>query len=177
MSTYTVKATQISNRDANPKVLTDPYIAGGTLAVAEGYVATAGAADGVGSKYIMFEIPSNARVEAVKILASALGTGCTLSVGVYWPTYIPQGTGLSSSIANTAINTALFASALAASNANTVTDITNQSTTNGIANQELPLWQAAGLAADPGVPLDIVVYVAGAVAAAGLVGLRCSYQF
>lgn len=177
MSTYVVKATQISNRDANPKVLTDGFVAGGTFGNAEGYVATHGAADGAGSTYLMFEVPSNARVEAVKILTSALGTGCTLDVGVYWPTYIPAGTGLASSIANTAINTALFASALAASNANTVTDVTNQSTNNGIANQELPLWQAAGLASDPDMPLDIVVHVAGAVAAAGLIGLHASYVY
>lgn len=175
MTTYNIKSTIISNRDATPKVLTDPFVGGGALRSCEGYVQTNGAADGVGSTYRMLQIPSNARVEAVKIAADALGTGCTLSVGVWWPTYIPVGAGLSASVASTVINTAFFASALAASNANALTDITNQSTNNTIVKQELPLWQACGLATDPGIDLDLVVYVAGAVAAQGYIGLKAAY--
>lgn len=175
MSTFIVSSTAIANRDATPKVLTDSYVAGGGLQAAEGYVQTKGATDGVGSVYRMLSVPSNARLEAIKIAADALGTGCTLSVGVWWPSYIPLGSGLASSIANTVINTALFASALAASNANAWTDITNQSTNNSIANNELPLWNACGLATDPLMDLDICVYVAGAVAAQGYVGLKAAY--
>ena len=40
--------------------------------------------------------------------------------------------------------------------------MTNQSGNNTIPNQEISLWQAAGLLADPGVDLDIVATVAGA---------------
>lgn len=176
MTTYNLKSTIITNRDATPKVLSDPYLAGSVNAV-EGYVQTNGAADGVGSTYRLLQIPSNARVEAVKIQADALATGCTLSVGVWYPTYIPVGAGLAASVASTVINTALFASAMAASNATASTDITNQSTNNSIVNQELPLWKAAGLASDPGIDLDIVVYVAGAVAAQGYIGLKAAYVF
>lgn len=175
MSTFIVSSTVITNRDATPKVLTDAYISGGRVMAAEGYVQTAGATDGIGSIYRMLSIPSNARVDAVKIATNALGTGCTLNVGVYWPTFIPVGAGLASSIANTVINTTLFASALAASNANAITDITNQSTANTIQLQEVCLWQAAGLASDPNIDLDICVSVAGAVAAQGYIGLKASF--
>lgn len=175
MTTYNLLSTVISNRDATPKVLTDSYVAGGGLKAAEGYVQTFGLADAAGSTYRMLSIPSNARVESVKIQSDALGTGCTLDVGVWWPTFIPVGAGLAASVASTSINTALFAAAIAASNTNASTDITNQSTTNTIVNQELPLWQAAGLASDPGIDLDIVVYVHAAVAKQGYIGIKAVY--
>jgi hypothetical protein len=58
-----------------------------------------------------------------------------------------------------------------------LTDITNQSLANGIATQELPLWQAAGLASDPNIELDIVVYVAVANQIQGYIGLKAALQF
>lgn len=177
MSTFIVKSTVISNRDATPKVLTDSFVAGGTGTECEGYVQTASAADGAGTKYVLCQVPSNARVSTVKISADALGTSCTLDVGVWWPTFIPTGAGLVSSTASTVINTQLFASALAASNSQAAVDITNQSTNNSILNQELPLWKAAGLASDPGIDLDIVAYVHVANQIQGYVGLKVAYQF
>lgn len=175
MASFNIKSTFITNRDAAPSVLTDSYVAGGLLKSAEGYIQTNGAADGVDSVYRMVSVPSAARVEAVKIAADSLATGCTLDVGVYWPTYIPPGSGLSASVAATAINTTLFCSALNCSAATALTDITNQSTNNTIQTQEKPLWSAAGLASDPGLPLDICVHVAGAVAKQGYIGLKVAF--
>ena len=175
MTTFIVSSNFIANRDATPKVLSDPYLVGGTISAAEGYVQTASAADGAGTVYRMFNIPSNARVESVKIANDALGTSCTVDVGVWWPSFIPVGAGLSSSAANTAIHTTLFASVYNCSALQGITDITNQSLANGIATQELPLWQAAGLASDPNIELDIVVYVAVANQIQGYIGLKASY--
>lgn len=176
MSTFLVKSTLITNRDASPKVLTDSFVSGGELRESEGYVQTNGAADGAGSFYIMCSVPSNARVSSVVLQADALATSCTLDIGVWWPTYIPTGAGLAASVASTGINTTLFASAVAASNATSSTDVINQSTSNSIANQELPIWKAAGLATDPMIDLDIVVYVHAAVAQQGYIGLKVRYQ-
>lgn len=175
MSTFNVKSTIITNRDATPKVLTDPHVSGGYARLGQGYVQTAGATDGTGSVYRMFPVPSNSRIESLKLQADALATGCTLNVGVAYPTFIPPGAGLAQSLASTIIGTAFFASAVAASNALAATDVTNQSTSNTIAKQELPLWQALGLASDPGIELDMVVMVQGAVAAQGYVGLKGSF--
>jgi hypothetical protein len=175
MATFNIKSTVISNRDATPKVQTDSYVSGGCNRACEGYIQTNGAADGIGSTYRMLTIPSNARVEAMKFTNDILATGCTISVGVWWPTYIPVGSGLSASLASTVIHTTLFASALNCSAAAADVNILNQSGNNGIASQELTLWQLAGLTADPLIDLDIVAYVAGAVAQQGRIGLKSSY--
>lgn len=175
MATFNIKSTVIANRDATPKVFSDAYLTGGMMRSSEGYVQTNGSTDGVGSTYRMMNIPSNARMESIKLATDPLGTGCTLDVGVWYPTYIPVGSGLSAANASLVINTQLFASAIACSNTLASTDITNQSLANTIKNQELPLWAAAGLASDPGIDLDIVVYVHAAVAAQGFIGLKASY--
>ncbi len=175
MTTYNILSTAISNRDATPKVLTDAFVAGGQVSASEGYVQTHGAADAAGTTYRMVSIPSSARIEGVKFSNDALATSCTVDVGVWWPTYIPIGSGLSASIASTVIHTTLFASVLNCSASAADTNILNQSLANGIATQELPLWSAAGLASDPNMDLDIVVYVAVAVAQQGYIGLKVSY--
>jgi hypothetical protein len=177
MSTYCVKSTVITNRNATPKTLTDAAISGGRVKAAYGYIQTYGAADGVGSIYKMFSIPSNARVDSVKMQAGALGTGATLDVGVYWPDFIPVGAGLSASVAGTVINTTLFASAVAASDALALTEVLTESAVMTIPVQEKMLWEAAGLASDPNIDLDVCVTVAGAVAAQGYIGLRALYAY
>lgn len=176
MSAVTLKSTFITNRDASPAVKTDAYISGGTVKEAEGYVTT-GAADIAGSIYKMCQVPSNARLSQIILNNEALGTGCTLDVGAYYPTYIPQGGGssLAASVADTAISNAFFCSGQAAASANTELDVTNQSGSYTIDKQEECLWQALGLASDPEIPLDIVVHVNVAVAQSGKVGLKVKY--
>lgn len=175
MATFNILSTVIGNRDAVPKVLTDAFVSGGAARAVEGYVQTNGAADGAGSIYRMFSVPSNARVHSIDLQSDALATGCTLDVGVYYPTYIPVGAGLSAANASAVINTQFFTSAIAASNANAITNVTNQSTNNTIVKQELPLWSAIGLTSDPGIELDICVTVHAAVAAQGYIGLKGVY--
>lgn len=175
MSTFNIKSTVISNRDATPKVLTDAYVSGGEVCESEGYIQTNGSSDGAGSLYRLCQVPSNARLSSLELQAGALGSGAALDVGVYWPTYIPTGAGLSSANASAVINTQLFASALGCSAATAVTNIINSSTNNTIQNQELPLWQAAGLTSDPMIDLDIVVHVQTAVATQGYIGLKARY--
>ena len=175
MSQYNLKSTVISNRDATPKVLTDPFVSGGEKRSSQGYVATGSAADAVGSTYRLCQVPSNARVDTVKIQNTALGSGAAVNVGVYYPTFIPVGAGLSASSSGAAISAAYFASAYSVAAAETPTEITNQSGTNTIANQELPLWQAIGLTSDPGIDLDIVITVSTVLAASGTFGMKVDY--
>lgn len=175
MSTFNILSTILTNRDATPKVLTDAYVSGGTLKESQGYVQTnSGGADGIGSTYRLCTVPSNSRVSSLDFQSSGLGTSCTLDIGVWYPTFIPVGSGLSAANASAVINTTLFASALACSNA---VASTNLVTTANIAinKQEQPLWQMAGLTSDPEIDLDIVVYVHAAVALQGYVGLRARY--
>lgn len=175
MATFNLKSTVITNRDAVPKVLTDAYVSGGKLSQSEGYVQTSGSADGAGSFYRLCTVPSNARLSSLELQAGAMGSGAAIDVGVYWPTFIPTGAGLSAANQGLVINTQLFASALGMSAATAVTNIINQSTNNTIANQEKALWEAAGLSADPGIDLDIVVRVQTAIAAQAYIGLKANY--
>lgn len=178
MTTYTIKSTIITNRDATPKVLNDAYVDGGHVRQSQGYVQTHGAADAAGSLYVLCTVPSKARVSSVQLTADALGTSCALNVGVYWPTFIPVGSGLSSANQGKEVLTGssnFFASALGCSAATTETNIVNSSGSNTVAKQELPLWSAIGMASDPCIDLDIVVSVQTAVALQGYIGLKVAY--
>lgn len=177
MSTFNEKSTQISNADATPPVRSDGLLAGGERSSAIGSCATGSAADGVGSTYRLCRVPSKARIVELKLQNTALGTGAAVNVGVYWPTVVPAGSGLSASNSAAVISASLFASAYSVAAAAQPTEITNQSGNNGLSNQELPLWQAAGLSSDPGIDLDIVATVSTVFAASGSLGAKVEYQF
>ena len=176
MTTYQIKSTAILNRDAVPKVTEDAWLNGGRIRESWGYVQSNGGADGIGSTYLLATVPSHARVSSLFFQTSGLGTSCTLDIGVWYPTYIPQGSNsaLTSSLANTAINTTVFASAYACSSAVAATELISTAQI-AINKQEAPLWSMAGLTSDPGIDLDIVAYVHAAVALQGYVGLRARY--
>lgn len=176
MTTYVVKSTVISNRDATPKVLQDAYISGADIRETWGYVQTNGAADGAGSLYLLCTLPSNARVTSLLYSTNGLGSGCKLDIGVWYPTFIPVGAGLSASLANTAINSTIFASAYTASQAYDSQELVVAAAIP-INSQEKQLWQVAGLTSDPMIDLDIVAFVHVAVASQGYVGLRARYTF
>lgn len=161
MSVVQLKSTVISNRDAAPTVLTNPATSGGRLEEAQGFVTT-GAADSIGSVYTLLSLPSNARVSSLLLQCEALGAGCTANVGVYQNT----------ANGGAAINATFFASALDVHAALSPTDIVNQAGNNNLSLQEMPLWQALGLASDPGTSFDISVALAAATAAAGRIGLK-----
>jgi hypothetical protein len=175
MTSYDLKSQVITNRDATPMVLTDAFLKGGNAKEASASITTNGSADAADSIYRMVPVPSHARVSKVTLQSDALGSACALDVGVYWPTFIPVGAGLSAANQSVVIGTAFFASAVACSAALVLTEVTNESTTNTIAKQQQPLWQALGLATDPGIDLDVCIHVQAAVAAAGDIGLKVSY--
>lgn len=176
MAVFALKSTFITNRDATPKVLTDAYVAGGEVIEAEGYVQTGSAADSVGSTYKMVSIPSNARMSALGLRNQALGAGGAVDIGLYYPTFIPTGGGLSAALAGTVIDATLFASAVAVSSANVAPlEVMYESGTITIPKGEMPLWQMAGLTADPMINLDIVISVQTVLAAQGFIGVNAKY--
>lgn len=175
MTSYNIKSTVISNRDAVPKVLTDAYVSGGEIKESEGFIQTHGSADAAGSIYRLCMVPSNARLSSLSLQAGALGSGAALDIGVYYPTFIPAGAGLLQSNAGLVINTQLFCSALGCSAATAETNVINSSANNTIPLQEKALWDAAGLASDPGIDLDICASVQTAIAAQAYIGLKARY--
>jgi hypothetical protein len=181
MAVFTEKSTLISNRDATPKVFTDNLVSGGDMKESEGYITTGSAADSVGSIYRLCTVPSRARVSQVLMSCTALGAGGAIEVGVYWPDYSPFPIGPFGvhplpGDPGTAIDANLFASALSVAAAQSMVDITDQSGNNTIQLQEMSLWQAAGLAADPGIDLDICAQVTTVLAAAGQLALKVRFQ-
>lgn len=171
MAIVSRKSTYITNRDASPTVPVGAGIAGGLLRESTGFV-TAANGDSATSIYPMVSLPSNARVNSVRLQTDAMGTGAKIDVGVYYPTNAPAGLGV---VGGAAISAAFFASALAVATATALTDITNSSGSNTLDKQEMELWQAIGLATDPGCMLDISVAVNVAMAAAGKIGLKVGY--
>jgi len=178
MTTYTIKSTAITNRDATPKVVSDASESNGDVRESFGYVQSNGAADGAGSKYLLCSIPANARLTDLGFQSSGLGTSCTLDIGAWYPTWMPNGSGLDVSKQSTAINTTIFASAYACSNAVESTNLLSNAQM-AINKQDQVLWAMAGLTVDPGpeMMIDIVVYVHAAVALQGYVALRAKYCF
>lgn len=175
MAQFFLKSTTITNRDATPKVLTDNLVTGGMMHGAEGFVTTGSTTDAVGSTYKLLTVPSSSRIHSLLLSNAILGAGGAVNVGVYYPTFIPVGAGLTAALAGTVISAAFFASALTVATAAADVNILNQSGTNTIALQEQPIWQAIGLAADPMIDLDIVVTVSTVLAAQGLIGLKAEY--
>jgi len=176
MSTFNEKSTQISNADATPPVRSDGFLAGGKLSSAIGSCATGGSADGSGSTYRLCRVPSSARITRVEYQSDAMGGSAAVDIGVYWPTTIPAGAGLSPANDAAVISQALFGSALSVVSAVKPTECTNESGNYTIAKQEQPLWQAAGLTADPGIDLDVVATSTADFAASGSLGIKVYYQ-
>lgn len=165
MAVVTTKSTVITNRDASPRVLNDGRLSRSILRSSVGSVAV-GAADSIGSKFVLCSLPSSAMVRAVLATCSAGMTTLAGDVGVYRTT--ADGAAVS--------DVDLFASAQLFSSALNRSDITNESTTYTTTLREQPLWQAAGLTADPNSYLDIVVTLTAAnTGVAGTLGLEVQY--
>ena len=177
MAVVNLKSTAITNRDASPPVINDARVERGTLKSAVGRV-TAGSADtggatySAGSTYVLASLPSTAMVRNVLLSCAALTSGVA-SIGVGRSTKDSAGNAYPAAISATA--TALFASAQSIASALSKSNVTNQSGNYTLDKQEQPLWQAAGMSADPGGTLDIVVLVTTSTTAGGLLGLEVQY--
>ena len=177
MAVVNLKSTVITNRDAVPAVINDGRLERGVVKSCDGSV-TAGVADtggatyAAGTTYVIASLPSTAFVRNVLFSNAAL-TGGVVSVGVGQNT--KNSLGLAFPAALNATATALFAAALSIAAAAFKVNITNQSGNYPLNKQEQPLWQAAGMAADPGGTLDIIILLTTSVAAGGLIGLSVQY--
>ncbi|VVE74083.1 hypothetical protein PCA31118_04676 [Pandoraea captiosa] len=164
MAVVTVKSTTITNRDAVPSIISDGRLERGSIRSSHGYVSATNG-DSVNSKYILASLPSTAMVRAIYLSCANLGASSAVNLGVYRNT--KDG--------GAAVSASLFAAAQATSAALSRADATNAGGTYTLDKQEQPLWQAAGLTADPGGTLDIVATVQAAIAATGLIGADVQY--
>jgi hypothetical protein len=169
MAVVTVKSTQITNRDAVPRVISNPAAVAGAV---QQISATAEAANGdsIASKYILGQIPSNAFGEILKLYCDAITSGAA-DIGIYRTT-IDGGA---------VVDVDFYGSAVDRRRDHDGTEIQHEADATdagvgfGLADLEKPLWQRLQFAADPGCQFDIVATLTAATTAAGTIGLRGSF--
>lgn len=164
MAVVTTKSTQITNRDASPRVLSNSILARASTQHARDVCAIANG-DSVGSKYIFFSLPSNAIVISVRESAPDIGTTTAADVGLYRTT-ADGGAVVDADFfkAATVLNAgAISKSEVVAGNVATV------------ANGAKRIWELLGLSADPKIMYDVVLTLTGAADAAGSVLLEVDF--
>ena len=122
-------------------------VEGGVVRARRGAIQTT-ATDAAGTIQRFLRVPSNAVVSQV-LFTAPLATAGAVNIGVYQP----------AEFGGAAINATLFASAQVITSALNRSDVTFQSGTYAPANRMQPLWQALGLAADPGREFDIATTI------------------
>lgn len=168
----TLKSVAITNREAVPSVANNPGRGGSSkLKTVSSYLASVTAELSATSIIRMVEVPSNAVVKAVFFQSDPQGgssDGCAFNIGVYRT--IKDGGAV--------VDDDLFAAAKVVEDAAIARiDLVNQSTNNTIAKQNQPLWQAAGMTADPKSMLDIALTVSSDITTGtGAVGLEVRYS-
>lgn len=164
MATVSVSSTQITNRDASPRVMNNARLTKGAMQIACGTL-EATAADDIGSKYKLCSIPSNARVAQVLLSCDSLGTAGAVDLGIY------QTTDNGGAV----VDADHFASAQVLTTALKNSDVTHESGVYGVEDIEKPLWEALGLSADPKRDYDVVATVTAANISAGTISLQVIY--
>jgi hypothetical protein len=166
----TLKSVQLTNREATPKVMNNPGLGGGGREkVVVGHIASVTASLSITSVIRLVEVPANAVVTGLWFQSAAQTAGA-FSIGVY---RTPSDGGL---VAFTSSDQ-FFATAISAASAVVLTDVLNESTTNTIAKQSQPLWQAIGMASNPNCMLDIcaVVTTTDVTTGTGALGIKVRY--
>lgn len=147
MGVVTVKSGAITNRDSTPQVPTNANILGGILREFVGtVVVTTG--NSSASKYILGQIPSNARMSSLLLFSDDMGTATAADFGLYQTT---ENGG--------AVVDADFFVAAQSLNGGAIngTDIAHGNTAGLFAEDlEKMIWQAIGLSADPKICYDVV---------------------
>ena len=164
MAVVTTKSGPITNRDSSPRVLNNSNVEGGDVRESVGTLESV-SGDSIGSKYIMCQIPSNARVSQILLSCDGGNTTAAADIGIY----------KSTDDGGTVVDADFFASAQLLTSALANTDVTHESAVFGIEDVEKPLWEALGLSEDPKILYDIVATLTAASDAADTVSLKAKY--
>lgn len=145
MAVVNVKSVQVSNFDAQPRILTNPWIALGSVEAGVGIVAC-GATDSGGSTYRVGFIRSGDFVNSLQVMNDANAAGTSYKFGVALNTQ--DGGALPVTFADQ-----IFASAVSMVGARSIfTEILFPSILNAgglAANTNLRVWELLGLTVDP----------------------------
>lgn len=173
-----LKSASITNLDASPVVSNTSGVgATGPLVNISDYVTptAAGLADTT-SKYKVLRVNFSAKLKALSLAITAAietSTGLALNVGAYYSDSTVDGTPVA--LQGTAISVNCFASALTSFRSSALGRFDALGAFS-IPNRNKPLWQALGLASNPGGSVDIVVAVQAAATGAASVPLQASAE-
>lgn len=164
MAVVTVKSTQITNRDATPRVnATGRSFSAPTLHATGACAVTSG--DSATSKYLFCSVPSKAKVVSVRVSSPDIGTTTTMDIGLYRNT-ADGGAVVDADFFKAAV--VLNAGAITKSevwNGNVIT----------LANAEKVIWEHLALTSDPNVVYDVVGTLVGAADGTGTVQVEIEY--
>jgi len=163
MAVVTLKAGAATARDATPQEPIDPKLTRGPICEAIGTLESVNG-NSIGSVYILCHgIPSNARIVEVILDSDNIGTTTAADIGLY----DQEGTVVDADFFASAVNLA----GGAVSNSR----VTHESGVFEIADVEKELWDALGLAADPGLLYDVCLTLTAASDGAATITLRTRY--
>ena len=163
----TLKSAQLTNREATPRVLNNPGLGEGAVEKCViGHIASVTASLSITSIIRLVQVPSNAIVTALLFQSAAQGAG-KFDSGVY----------RTNTDGGAVVDQDYFATAVDCASAVVQTDEFNESTTNTIAKQSQPLWQAIGMTSDPKSDLDIcaTVVTTDVTTGTGALGIKARY--
>lgn len=176
MSVEHLKSPNITNLDAIPRV---PNTAGagaaGEVQYNDGY-ATVSALASVLSTYLLTRFPSNARVKSVIFEAEAMGAG-KFQLGVYYSDATNDGTSVPNQGLVVASAVDFFASDIDCASAVTRAGYTNQNGKYTVDKRTQPIWQALGLATDPGGFFDLVATVHTTAVTTGAARIAAAIEY
>jgi hypothetical protein len=177
--TSNLKSAAITNLDATPIVAnTTGEGAPAYLKSVVGFVTTV-SADAAGSTYRLVRLPSNAKVKEIFMCAGAMTAGA-FNLSVYYSDSTTDGTAPANQgliVSGSPGGDAFFGSDISAASALNDANETNESGNYPLSLRNQPLWQALGLATDPGGFLDIVaVCHTTAVTTGALLGITVLFD-
>jgi hypothetical protein len=173
MTTEALKSTAITNMDATPRLKATAGVGARDVLreVSASITSTTGKTSG--STYQLVRIPTTASVKKIVLDSAAQGSSTALDFGLYYSSDNRDGTP--AALAGTVVDQDFFASAVDVSSAVRASDITNESGTYTIDKRLQPIWQAAGLSADPGGFFDIVATNTATINTGALFGISVTY--
>lgn len=177
MATENLKSTPITNLDTIPVSRDTSGEGGGGYVRNKGGYSAPSASASAGSTYRLVRLPSNAKVKQILFESAAQAAG-KFNLSVYYSDSTQDGTppGVQGVIVPTT-GDQFFASDIDCASAVAITDVTNESGNYPIDKRNQPLWQALGLASDPGGFMDIVavVHTTAVTTGTGKFGISVDY--
>lgn len=176
-----LKSLAITNLDAIPPLAPTTGEGGpGFLREVSGF-ATPLAADAAGSTYQLVRVPSNAKIKSLVFFSEAQGAG-KVDLSVYYSDSTVDGTQVSlQGLVVPTTGASFFSGDIDCSSAVAPTEKAFANETNSgsyvYAAINEPLWQALGLASDPGGFFDIVavVHTTAVTTGTGVLGVSARY--